>query len=97
MFCYCFLLSHFDLHNFAGLQGNIQLKHEDHLKMDFYQLSQEDFHVLEEKILENKEILTNKDSVSIIVGFRILKFIAHILERSAAAPLGLSSRSCATC
>lgn len=39
--------------------------------MDFYQLSQEDFHVLEEKIMENKQLLANKDSVSIIVGFRI--------------------------
>lgn len=32
--------------------------------MDFYKLSQEDFHVLEEQILENKDILIQKDSVS---------------------------------
>lgn len=32
--------------------------------MDFYKLSQEDFHVLEEKINEDASILANKDSVS---------------------------------
>lgn len=32
--------------------------------MDFYELSQEDFHVLEEKIAENPDILKKKDSVS---------------------------------
>lgn len=32
--------------------------------MDFYKLSQQDFHVLEEEINENKDILKQKDSVS---------------------------------
>lgn len=33
--------------------------------MDLYELSQQDFHFLEEKITENPNILTNKDSVSL--------------------------------
>lgn len=33
-------------------------------KIDFYALSQEDFHVLEEKIADNPKILTIKDQVS---------------------------------
>jgi hypothetical protein len=31
--------------------------------MDFYKLSQEDFHVLEEKLNENKDILSKTDPV----------------------------------
>lgn len=41
--------------------------------MDFYQLSQEDFHVLEEKISENKSLLLQKDSVS-LRNLKVVKF-----------------------
>lgn len=33
-------------------------------KIDYYALSQEDFHVIEEKVLENPKLLTTKDPVS---------------------------------
>lgn len=32
--------------------------------MDFYNLSQQDFHVLEEKFIDDPELLNKKDSVS---------------------------------
>jgi hypothetical protein len=45
-------------------------------KLDFYALSQEDFHVLEEKVSDNPKLLTIKDSVSIFIDFEI-KFTSH--------------------
>lgn len=35
--------------------------------MDFYELSQEDFHILEEKLIENPDLLKKKDPVSKIL------------------------------
>lgn len=47
--------------------------------MDFYKLSQEDFHVLEEKINEGKNILTHKDSVRHLTANQVKLFEFRII------------------
>jgi hypothetical protein len=65
MFCYCFSAKSFDqdqeIYNFNQIYKEIRQKLTH---MDFYKLSQEDFHVLEEKFTENNDLLMKKDSVS---------------------------------
>lgn len=61
--------------------------------MDFYELSQLDFNILEEKINDNLDILTKKDAVSLklINSWISIIFKLH-LERSAIIALGSASR-----
>jgi hypothetical protein len=55
------LCSRFVLNFFRSVIREFQF---NTLVMDFYKLSQEDFHVLEEKITESKDVLLKKDKAS---------------------------------
>lgn len=76
----CFVIVFLQRHFFKPQTNEILISHLIHQeirllisKMDFYKLSQEDFHVLEEKFTENNDLLTKKDSVSGNISIRYLK------------------------